>query len=340
MPADPSDHDAPQALVTGGAGFLGRHVAEELLREGWRVRALVRRDDGKLTDAGAELVLGDLLQPNVLREACAGCDAVFHVAGLTGLWGPWKHFQQANVQGTQNVIEACRAAGVRRLVFTSSPSVTFSGGDQCGIDESAPYPAKWLGNYSRSKALAEQHVLTASGDGLATCALRPHLVWGPGDRRLIPRIVAHGRAGKLRRVGDGTNLVDVTYVENAALAHRLAGEALRPGSPLAGKAYFVSQGQPVNCWEWINQVLSLAGVPAVSHGISASAARRLGAALEGLHRVLPLGEPRMTRFLAAQLSTSHYFDISAARRDFGYAPRVSMEEGMRRLGEWLITTGT
>lgn len=335
--ADDNLHaDGGRALVTGAGGFLGGHVVEELWREGWNVRGLVRREDEELRAAGIELIVGDLSQTNVLAAACRDVDAVFHVAGVTDLWGPWRKFFVANVAGTENVIAACRAARVRRLIFTSSPSVTFDGGDQCGVDESAPHPVKWLGRYSRSKALAEQAVLAASGrDGLLTCALRPHLVWGPGDRRLIPRIVAQARAGKLRRVGDGTNLVDITYVENAALAHRLAAEALVEGSSVAGQAYFISQGNPVNCWAWIDEMLALAGAPRVSRSISAAAARRWGAILEAAHRLLPLGEPRMTRFLAAQLSTSHYFDISAARRDLGYAPRVSTEEGMRRLGEWL-----
>lgn len=296
---------------------------------------MARRVDAELRAAGMDIIVGDLSQKDVLTAACQDVDAVFHVAGVTDLWGPWRKFYAPNVAGTDNVIAACRAECVRRLVFTSSPSVTFDGGDQCGVDESAPYPAKWLGHYSRSKALAEQRVLAANRDELLTCALRPHLVWGPGDRRLIPRIVAQSRAGKLRRVGDGKNLVDVTYVENAALAHRLAAEALKPGSPVGGRAYFISQGAPVNCWEWIDEMLALANAPRVGRNISAAAARRWGAILEAAHRLLPLGEPQMTRFLAAQLSTSHYFDISAARRDIGYKPRVSTEEGMRRLGEWL-----
>jgi nucleoside-diphosphate-sugar epimerase len=232
------------------------------------------------------------------------------------------------------------------MVYTSSPSVVFAGQDQCGVDESALTGLRWLDDnaawYSRSKAIAEVKVLRANGRGkLRTCALRPHLIWGPRDSHLIPRLIQRARSGRLRRVGDGTNLVDITYVENAAEAHLLAADALAaPDSPVAGKPYFLSQGEPVNCWEWIDQVLAIAGLPPVQKSVSAKAARRVGRVCEGAYRLLRLkGEPPMTRFLAAQLSTSHWFDISAARRDFGYAPRISTDEGMRRLGKWLRQAG-
>ena len=321
------------ALVTGASGFLGRCVVEQLVARGDRVRALVRRDDPELAKLGVEIVLADLSEMHKVIEACAGVDAVFHVAGKAGIWGPWQEFFAANVLGTAHILEGCSEHGVRRLIYTSSPSVTFDGGDQCGVDESAPYPTDWLTFYPQSKALAEQAVLAANGrDGLLTCALRPHLIWGPRDRHLIPRLLDRARRGKLRQVGDGKNLVDITYIENAARAHLQAADALLPGSPVAGRAYFISQGTPVNCWAWINEVLALAGLPADSKSVSAKTTYRLGAACEIVYRLLPfLGEPPMTRFLAAQLSHSHYFDISAARRDFGYEPLVSTAEGMERL---------
>ena len=244
-----------------------------------------------------------------------------------------------NTQGTSNVLAACRKSGVGRLVYTSSPSVTFAGRDQCGVDESAPYSARWLCHYPLTKALAEQRVLAANGrKGLLTCALRPHLIWGPRDQHLIPRLIERARRGQLRQVGDGTNRIDAVYVENAAEAHLQAADALRPGSPVAGRAYFITNGEPVNCWQWINEVLALAGLPPVKRRISRQAAYAAGAVLEGLWALLGrTDDPRMTRFLAAQLATSHYFDISAARRDLGYEPQVSMAEGMRRLGAWLTS---
>jgi nucleoside-diphosphate-sugar epimerase len=218
--------------------------------------------------------------------------------------------------------------------------VTFDGTAQESVDETAPYPDRWLCHYPHTKALAEQAVLAANDAALATCSLRPHLIWGPRDRHLIPRLLQRARARRLRRVGDGQNLVDMVYVENAAAAHLLAAEALGCDSPVAGKAYFISQGEPVNCWDWINEILSLAGLPPIEKSISLAAAWRIGAVLEGAHHALRIGrEPRMTRFLAAQLGTSHYFDIGRAREDFGYAPRISTAEGMSRLGQWLELRG-
>jgi nucleoside-diphosphate-sugar epimerase len=269
-------------------------------------------------------------------EACRGVDVVFHCAGVAGIWGPWKHFHSINFEGTQNIIDGCRQHGVGRLVYTSSPSVTFDGTPQEGVDESAPYPDRWLCHYPHTKALAEQAVLAANDAGPATCSLRPHLIWGPRDRHLIPRLLARARTGQLRRVGDGKNLVDMVYVENAAAAHLQAADAMEREVTAAGKAYFISQGEPVNCWDWINEILSLAGLPSIDKSISLAAAWRIGSVLEGVHRLFRIGrEPRMTRFLAAQLGTSHYFDITRARDDFGYAPPVSTAEGMTRLRKWL-----
>jgi nucleoside-diphosphate-sugar epimerase len=331
------------ALVTGAGGFLGRYIVEALVARGDRVRGLARGDYPELQSLGVEMVRGDLTDRKTVFAACQGIDCVFHVASRVGIWGSWREYYAANVVGTQNVIEACRASGVGRLVFTSSPSVTFDGRDQCGVDESAPYPTRWLAHYSHSKALAEQAVLAANGvDGLRTCSLRPHLVWGPRDHHLTARLVERARSGRLRRVGDGANLVDMIYVENAAEAHLQAADALgssRPpaeaGSP-GGKAYFLSQGEPVNCWRWIDEILALVDLPPVRRSMSLVMARRVGLACEAIWTIAGRpSEPPMTRFLASQIATSHWFDITAARRDFGYQPRVSTAEGMRRLGEWL-----
>jgi nucleoside-diphosphate-sugar epimerase len=266
-------------------------------------------------------------------------DVVFHAGGATGLAGPWDYFCGVNFWGTRHVVDGCLKHGVGRLVFTSSPSVTFDGSDQCGVDESVPYAGRWLCHYAHTKALAERHVLAANGLGeLRCCALRPHLLWGPRDRHLVPQLLARARAGRLRRVGDGGNLIDLVYVENAAQAHLLAAGALTPDSPVAGRAYFIGQGEPVSCWRWIDQVLALGGLPPVSRAVSLAAAWTIGAAYEWLYGLLRRkADPPMTRFLAAQLARSHYFDISRARRDFGYCPQVSMAEGMRRLGGYLTS---
>jgi nucleoside-diphosphate-sugar epimerase len=330
----------PRILVSGAGGFLGQYIVEQLVARGERVRALVRRPKAALQALGVECILGDVRSLEEVRRACQGIDTVFHTAAVAGIWGPWKHYYDTNVVGTENVVATCHKAGVRRLVFTSSPSVTFEGRDQCGIDESAPYATRWLCHYPRTKALAEQLVLGNNGrQNLLTCALRPHLIWGPRDQHLIPRLLDRARKDRLRQVGSGQNLIDAVFVENAAHAHLLAADALEPGSPVCGKAYFITNGQPVNCWQWISEILEAAGLNPVRRRIPFRAAYAVGAALEGLWTILRRrDEPPMTRFLAAQLATSHYFDIAAARRDFGFQPRISMAEGMLRLTAWLKTS--
>ncbi len=322
-----------KVLVTGGGGFLGRYLVEMLLARGEQVRTISRRRHAALDALGVEAIQGDLRERKVAIDACRGVDIVFHTAAVAGIWGPWRHFYECNTLATQYVVDGCLEHEVSRLVFTSSPSVTFSGVDQLGVDETTPYPQKWLCHYPHTKALAEQLVLRANGEkNLATCALRPHLIWGPRDQHLIPRLLARAQAGRLRRIGEGNNVIDTIYVENAARAHLQAADALSPASPVAGKAYFLSQGEPVNCWDWINDILSLAGVAPVKKSISLRAAWRLGAAMESVYWLTRrTSEPPMTRFLAAQLATSHYFDISRAQCDFAYTPKVSLEEGMRRM---------
>jgi nucleoside-diphosphate-sugar epimerase len=220
---------------------------------------------------------------------------------------------------------------VGRLVYTSTPSVVYSGPVENG-NESLPYPKRYTAAYPQTKAIAERAILAANGPDLLTVALRPHLIWGPGDPHLIPRVLARARAGKLRRVGTGPVMVDVTYVDNAATAHVLAADRLRPEAPVAGKAYFISNGEPVDLWAFLNRVLEVAGLPPVTKTISPWKARFAGRVLETVYRTLRLpGEPAMTRFVAAQLSTPHWFDISAARRDLGYEPRVSIDDGLKRL---------
>jgi nucleoside-diphosphate-sugar epimerase len=324
------------ALVTGGGGFLGRYITQQLRARGDAVRSLARGRYPDLERLGVECVRADLRDPSATRAACAGVDVVFHTAAVAGIWGAWKDFYDINVVGTHNVLAGCREHNVPRLVFTSSPSVTFDGTPQEGVDERAAYPTRWLCHYQHTKALAEQAVLTANCRSLATCALRPHLVWGPGDPHLVPRLIARARAGALRRVGDGTNRIDMVFVDNAARAHLQAADALHAGSPVAGRTYFISQGDPVNCWGWIDEILALAGIAPIRRAISLRTAWRVGAALECAHRWLRIArEPRMTRFLAAQLGTSHYFNITSAQRDFGYEPAISTAEGMRRLGQAL-----
>jgi len=321
-----------KVLVTGAGGFLGLYIVEQLVARGDRVRALVRRPVEALDRLGVESVYGDIREASAVEAACAEQDVVIHAAAVAGIWGAWDHFYGINTLGTRHVLAGCRWHGVPRLVYTSSPSVTFSGEDQEGVDESAPYPARWLCHYQHTKALAEQEVLAANSAALATCSLRPHLIWGPRDRHLVPRLLDRARCGQLRRVGDGTNRIDMVHVENAARAHLLAADVLAPNSIAAGRAYFISNSEPVNCWQFIDQLLARAGLPPVRRSISTLAAWRIGATMEAGYRLLRLpGEPRMTRFLAAQLGRSHWFDITRARAELGYAPEISMSAGLEGL---------
>ena len=229
-------------------------------------------------------------------------------------------------------IAACRLHSVTRLVYTSSPSVVFNGRDMAGVDESAPYPTNFEAHYPRTKALAEQLVRAANDAHIATVSLRPHLIWGPGDNHLLPRLLARARAGQLARIGSRPNLIDTIYVDNAADAHLLAAERLAPGSAISGKVYFISQGEPIPMWEMVNKLLDAAGAPPVSRRVPVWLALSLAAAFEGTYRLLKIdGEPRLTRFVVSEMSTAHWFDISAARRDLGYSPRVSIADGLKQL---------
>jgi len=328
-----------RALVTGGGGFVGGAIVRRLLARGDEVVALQRGDYPWLKQQGAVVVRGDLANRDVIDQAIDGCDIVFHVAAKAGVWGRREDYTRSNVTGTENVVSACRQAGVARLVFTSSPSVVFDGRDENGIDESAPYPDHYLAHYPQSKAQAERLVLQANGDQLATVVLRPHLVWGPGDPHLAPRIIDRARAGKLKLVGNGENLVDSTYIDNAADAHILAGDQLLADGAeavSAGKAYFISNGEPIAMAQLINRILTCASMPAMTRKVSPGVAYAAGAVLESIYKLLGIDrEPMMTRFVARQLSTAHWFDISAAKRDLGYEPQVLMDQGMQRLAESL-----
>lgn len=330
-----------RVLVTGAGGFLGQYVVEKLIARGDHVRAIGRGDYPALKKLGVETRKVDLRDRKSVVDACEGMDVVQHIAAIAGIFGAWKEFYEINFVGTENIVHGCQKHGIGRLVYTSSPSVTFAGTDQLGIDETAPYPDKWLCYYPQTKAMAEQLVLKSNAQGkLTTCALRPHLIWGPRDQHLIPRLLDRARQKKLRIVGDGKSLVDMIYVENAADAQLLASDAMQRNPSIGGSAYFLSQGEPVNCWEWINDILKLAKIPPVEKKISLRTAWIAGSILESAYKLLGrTDEPRMTRFLAAQLATSHYFSIEKAKRELGYAPAISTAEGMKRLGEWINRGG-
>jgi len=328
------------ALVTGGGGFLGSYIVEQLLDRGDQVTVFARGFYPELKKLGSRLIQGDITDREEIESACKGMDAVFHVASKTGYWGSWNEFYRTNVIGTGNVIAACRARNVPKLIYTSTPSVVFNNHSHKGCDESLPYPEKYQNNYSHTKAIAERAVLDANDEKvLSTVALRPHLIVGPRDRHLVPRIIARAGAGKVPQIGTGTNLVDLTYVKDAARAHLLAADALDVGSLVAGSVYFISQDKPVNAWQWINGLLIALDLPPVTKKIPLWLALIASSVLELAYQTLPIkGEPHLTRFLANELALSHYYDISQAKRDLGYMPSANMQEVTSEIIEYIKHT--
>lgn len=314
--------------MTGGTGFLGRRLVERLLAAGRPVTVLGRTPAPELERRGVRFLRASLDDAAAVQAACAGVGTVFHVAAKVGVWGRYDDFFRTNVLGTRALLAGCQAHGVARFVHTSTPSVVYNGRDLAGADESLPLTTSCPSPYPLTKAMAEREVLAANSATLRTTALRPHLIWGVGDPHLVPRVLARARAGRLRIVGGGRNRVDMVHVDNAVDAHLLAEQALLPAGAAGGRAYFITNGEPVVLWDWINALLVALGEPPVTKKLSLGAASALGAVCEALWRVLPLrGEPPMTRFIAAELAKEHWFNIGAARRDLGYEPRVTMAAG-------------
>ncbi len=323
-----------KVLVTGGGGFLGGAIVRQIVDRGDAVRSFSRNFYPELAQMGVEQIQGDMADKTAVEQACKGIELVFHVAAKPGVWGDYADYYPTNVLGTQHVIDACKKQGVLRLVYTSSPSVVFDGTDMEGIDESAPYPEKFHAPYPKTKAMAEQLVIKAADKDLMTITLRPQLIWGPGDNHLVPRIIE--RARRLVRVGSGKNRVDTIYIDNAAQAHVLAADRLKENPELSGKVYFISQDDPVPLWDLVDDILKAAGLPPVKRAIPRKMAWLVGALLEFVYTMFRIrGEPQMTRFLADELATAHWFDIRAARKDLGYTPTISIKEGLRRLEQWL-----
>lgn len=323
-------------LVTGGGGFLGRAIVERLLAMGEPVKILNRSAHPDLEKRGVEIIQGDLMDRDLLCRAGKGCRAIFHVAAKAGVWGAESEYFRINVEGTRNVLASCRENRIPYMIHTSTPSVVFAGESIRNGDESLPYPEKFLCAYPKTKAIAEQEVFEAHRRGeVLALALRPHLLWGPGDPHLIPRILERVRKGKLRQVGEGRNLVDITYIDNAADAHILAWKALQEQPEVAGgRPYFISQGEPVNLWEWVRTLLGGFHLELQGRPVSFRSAYAAGAILETLHRCFaPSREPVMTRFVAHQLAHDHYYSHRAAREILGFVPQVSIEEGLKRVWE-------
>jgi nucleoside-diphosphate-sugar epimerase len=324
-----------KVLVTGGGGFLGGAICRQLLARGDRVIAFQRSPAPAVESLGGTCIRGELQDRDALRRAARGCEAVIHTAGKAGVWGSHESYRQVNVQGTENVLEACRQLGIPYLVHTSSPSVVHGGGDIEGGDESLPYPERFSSPYPATKALGEQRVMAADCDALRTVSLRPHLIWGPRDPHLLPRLLERARGGSLALPG-ADKLIDTVYVENAAHAHLLGLDCLQKGGECHGRTYFISNDQPLPQAEIIRGLLAAAGREVEIRKLAPAIAKTAGAVLESAWKLLRISsEPPVTRWSADQLSTAHWYDISAAKRDLGYLPLVSIDEGLELLRQHL-----
>jgi 2-alkyl-3-oxoalkanoate reductase len=325
-----------KVLVTGGGGFLGAHLCQALIDRGHEVTVLGRGDYPHLKSMGVRCLKGDIQNPSACLEAVKNQEAVFHSASKVAMWGRWQDFYQTNVVGTQNIVEAMKEAGSRKLIYTSTPSVVFSNHDHQGAGPDTPYPAldEFQSRYAKSKAMAEQYVLGEHNPpSLLTVAIRPHLIFGPGDKNLIPRLVSKARKGRLRRVGDGKNLVDVIHVRNAVHAHLCAFDRLENDSIIGGRAYFVGQEKPVELWSFINRILDHYKVKPVTKEISFNKAYTLGSLAEKLFTFCNIYhlDPPMTRFVAMQLAKSHYFDHAPAKQELGYEPIIGLDDCLKDL---------
>lgn len=321
-----------KVFITGGGGFLGSHIIKMLLSRGHEVTSFSRGQYPNLEAMGVRCIQGSLTDKDLLLKATKGFDVIFHTASKVAMWGKYEDFYTTNVLGTQNILEACQKNKIPHLIYTSTPSVVFGRESLKGVDESAPYPQNSVSRYAQTKAIAEDLVLKSNGPSLKTVSLRPHLIFGPGDKNLIPRLLEKNQKGRLRIIGDGENQVDVLYVENAACAHIKAWEGLLEDKPIAGEAFFIGQG-PVPLWHFINQILTEHKQPRIKKSIPFAFAYFLGSLFEAIFQTIRLfkKDPPMTRFVALQLNCDHFFDHQKAKNLLGWEPEITIEEGLRRL---------
>ncbi|MDX2416528.1 MAG: NAD-dependent epimerase/dehydratase family protein [Xanthomonadales bacterium] len=323
-----------KVLVTGGGGFLGSAICRQLLARGDQVIAYQRSPADELENLGARVVQGDITDAGLLNAASKGVDAIIHTAAKAGLSVNYDDYFGPNVTGTENVLGACHTNGIRKLVFTSSPSVTHSDGDIEGGTESLPYAETYNSPYPETKALSEQQVMAANSPELHTVSLRPHLIWGPGDSHLLPKLLERARHGKLKLPGPD-KLIDTVYIDNAARAHLLALDKLETNPEIVGgKVYFISNDEPLSQSDIIGGLLKAAGVEVDIQAISPRLAIAAGTVLETGWKLFGIkSDPPLTRWSAEHLSTAHWYDISAAKRDLGYTAEISIAEGLDRLAQ-------
>jgi len=328
-----------KALVTGAGGFVGGAIARALRERGDEVRSFSRGEHPELAAYGIEHHQGDVTDREAVTAATRGVNIVFHAAAKVGAGGPPIEFQATNITGTANVIAACHDCEVLALVYTSTPSVVSGLTALEDVDESVDYPTHYDSDYGRTKAEAERLVLSVASDELRTVALRPPLIWGPGDTSLLPRVIERAKNGSLRRIKGKPTLIDITYIDDAVQAHLHAADRLLAGGDAAlrinGRPFFVSSGTPVEIWEFINGLLDAAGLPPVRKRVSLRTALVVAWVFEKIHALSKAeGDPRVSRWMVRQLATSRWFNISEAHEDLEYFPLVSLEDGMRRLKAW------
>lgn len=321
-----------RSLVTGGCGFVGRRLVDALLDRGDEV--IVFDLAGEPWRDGMRLIRGDLCDAEAVAAACEGVDVVFHSASLVHTKRNRGELVRAvNVDGSRNVLAACRQHGIGKLIYVSSASVVYFGEDIRNGDETLPYPESFPALYAETKAIAERELLAASGDGPLTCAIRPHVVFGPGDTRLIPALLDRAKAGKMKfQVGSDEKLSDFTFVGNVIQALLLAEERLKPGSPVAGQAYFITNGEPMPFWHFVRRVVEPLGYAAPKMRIPFVVAYAAAAVREGVDTLLRGGtlhaEGGLSRFAIRYLCTDHYFSHAKATRDLGYVPATNLEQGI------------
>ena len=322
-------------LVTGGKGFLGTSIVHRLLELGHQVETLSRSTGSKKNSTVKHHQL-DLSKKVLNFEQFKGIECIFHTAAKAGIDGRYNDYYTANYLGTKNILNLAKDIGVKYFIYTSSPSVVFSGKPISDGNEKLSYVSNRVSPYSHTKALAEEAVLHANNNTFLSTSLRPHLIWGENDPHLLPKVISRHKNRKLKIVGEGNNQVDLTHIDNVVHAHILAFDALLEGYPLGGKAYFISQNEPVKLWDWLNSIFRDLNLDPIYNRISFPKAYCAGAFLEILWKILRLkNDLPMSRFVACQLAHDHWFSTESAKSDFGYEPIISMSEAMKKTLPWL-----
>jgi nucleoside-diphosphate-sugar epimerase len=322
-----------KVLVTGATGFLGGALTLRLHGMGWDVTALGRNPVrlNELEDEGIRPLRLDVTKKDELTEAFKGQEIIFHCAAFPSPWGHFEKFYQANVVGTRNVVQSCLKNNVKRLVYVSTPSLYFDYSSRVNVKENDPLP-KPISNYAATKLLAEEEIDKGFAEGLAVVSIRPRALFGEGDTVIFPRLLSRLKTGSLPILGDGENIVDLTYVENVVDALLLCAES--PANTL-GKKYNISNGEPIKIWELINRICDKLNLPAPKRKISYKTANAAATVIEFIYTLIPYSpEPPLTRLTVSMLAHSTTLDITAAKTELGYQPKVSVEEGVERFLRW------